>query len=428
MDPLGSRPAPHVRGESAPTTDAGAVASEPWEWSGSCAHTWTSSWRSCSRLPFSSSSISRSIASSASRSSPRSNSTKPWPSAWRSPSCCRWRCGRRSRCCLWRSPSALHAARPWCLRRVHQPHARGGADGLLGRRLGRRRVRPGRCARCRRIGRPGGDACLGRHAEPRDLAAPVFLLVGAWLLGLAVRSFRAARGDERSSARLDWESEVAAPDSAGRDEPVRELRDVIERAMSAVILQARNARRSLADDPASAQRALARGRDRRYRGARGDAAAYGTAAFARRHAAAGAAAGPGRPGLPRRAGHGGRAARSHAGRGTAAAADTGPRRGRLSGRPRSADGDARASHLGAARAWSCATSPTSCRSRSSTTASAAGDDAEKETAGLMAVRKEVAALGGTLDAGPGTSAATGCWRGCPTSPTGAEPLLSGMDG
>jgi len=30
-----------------------------------------------------------------------------------------------------------------------------------------------------------------------------------------------------------------------------------------------------------------------------------------------------------------------------------------------------------------------------------GDDVEEETAGLMAVRKDVAALGGTLDAGPG---------------------------
>jgi signal transduction histidine kinase len=94
-------------------------------------------------------------------------------------------------------------------------------------------------------------------AEPRDLAAPVFLLIGAWLLGLAVRSIRAGRDDDRVVGPLDWESGAGAPDSAGRDELVRELRDIIERAMSAVVLQARDARRSLEHDPAAAGRALA---------------------------------------------------------------------------------------------------------------------------------------------------------------------------
>ncbi len=94
-------------------------------------------------------------------------------------------------------------------------------------------------------------------AEPRDLAAPVFLLLGAWLLGLAVRSIRAARGDARISGGIEWEAGAGAPDSAGRDDTVRELRDVIERAMSAVILQSRNARRSLDADPGAAHRALA---------------------------------------------------------------------------------------------------------------------------------------------------------------------------
>ena len=94
-------------------------------------------------------------------------------------------------------------------------------------------------------------------AEPRDLAAPVFLLLGAWLLGLAVRSIRAARGDARVSGEIEWEAGAEVPDSAGRDDTVRELRDVIERAMSAVILQSRNARRTLDADPGAAQRALA---------------------------------------------------------------------------------------------------------------------------------------------------------------------------
>jgi glucose-6-phosphate-specific signal transduction histidine kinase len=87
-------------------------------------------------------------------------------------------------------------------------------------------------------------------------AVPAITLVGAWLIGLAVRSIRAARGDERVVGELDWESGTATPDSAGRDEIVRELRDIIERAMSAVVLQSRNARRSLDNDPAAAHRAL----------------------------------------------------------------------------------------------------------------------------------------------------------------------------
>ncbi len=93
--------------------------------------------------------------------------------------------------------------------------------------------------------------------DPDVHAVPALSLVAAWLLGLGIRSIRAGRGDERVAGDLDWEAGVAAPDSAGRDELVRELRDVIERAMSAVVLHSREARRTLDDDPRSAHRALA---------------------------------------------------------------------------------------------------------------------------------------------------------------------------
>lgn len=93
--------------------------------------------------------------------------------------------------------------------------------------------------------------------EAESHLAPALSLLGAWSLGLAARSIRAAHGDERVVGELDWEAGVAMPDSAGRDDTVRELRDVIERAMSAVVLHSRDARRTLEDDPRSAHRALA---------------------------------------------------------------------------------------------------------------------------------------------------------------------------
>jgi hypothetical protein len=96
----------------------------------------------------------------------------------------------------------------------------------------------------------------GTPASPRDIAGPVLVLLGPWLLGLAARGARARRGDARVLATRGWGSGVAAPDSAGRDETVRDLRDIIERAMSAVILQARTARRSLERDPHAAHEAL----------------------------------------------------------------------------------------------------------------------------------------------------------------------------
>ena len=97
----------------------------------------------------------------------------------------------------------------------------------------------------------------GPGLEARDVAWPVFVLVGAWLLGLAVRSVRVGRGDDRIVGRLDWEAAATVPDSIGRDDTVRELRDVIERSMSAVVLQARTARRVLTAEPEQARRSLA---------------------------------------------------------------------------------------------------------------------------------------------------------------------------
>jgi hypothetical protein len=110
------------------------------------------------------------------------------------------------------------------------------------------------------VGAMAGLAVLrtpGPGLEAREIAVPVFVLVGAWLLGLAVRSVRVGRGDDRIVGQLDWETAAGVPDSVGRDDTVRELRHVIERSMSAVVLQARTARRVLTDEPEQARRSLA---------------------------------------------------------------------------------------------------------------------------------------------------------------------------
>ncbi|HZW00285.1 MAG TPA: histidine kinase [Candidatus Deferrimicrobium sp.] len=97
----------------------------------------------------------------------------------------------------------------------------------------------------------------GPGLEAREVAVPVFVLIGAWLLGLAMRNLRVGRGDERVAGPADWEVAAGVPDSVGRDDTVRELRDVVERSMSAVVLQSRSARRALDGEPAQARRALA---------------------------------------------------------------------------------------------------------------------------------------------------------------------------
>ena len=110
------------------------------------------------------------------------------------------------------------------------------------------------------VGALGGLLVLrstGDGLEPREVAVPVVVVAGAWLLGLAVRSLRADRGDDRIRGMVDWELAATVPDSAGRDDTVRELRDVIERSMSAVVLQARAARRALDREPLEVRHALA---------------------------------------------------------------------------------------------------------------------------------------------------------------------------
>lgn len=94
--------------------------------------------------------------------------------------------------------------------------------------------------------------------EAREIAGPVLLLWGPWLLGQAVRRVRVGRRDERVGGVREWAwaNGDAAPDSAGRDETVRELRDVIERALSTIVLQAREARRTLDRDPRAAHESL----------------------------------------------------------------------------------------------------------------------------------------------------------------------------
>jgi signal transduction histidine kinase len=92
---------------------------------------------------------------------------------------------------------------------------------------------------------------------PRDVALPASLLGGAWLLGLVARSMRAARGDERVIGGTGWDAPRAVVSLAARDQAVRELRDTVERTMSVVILQSRAAGRVMGRDATAARAALA---------------------------------------------------------------------------------------------------------------------------------------------------------------------------
>jgi hypothetical protein len=94
--------------------------------------------------------------------------------------------------------------------------------------------------------------------EAQIIAAPVVKLFGPWLVGVLMRGVRARRGDPRvtSERRFSFGRGRPMPDSAGRDETVRELREVVERAMSTVVMGARDARDAMRGDPGRTERAL----------------------------------------------------------------------------------------------------------------------------------------------------------------------------
>lgn len=237
--------------------------------------------------------------------------------------------------------------------------------------------------------------------EPRDVAGPLALLLGAWLLGLAARSIRAGRGDDRVRADVDWEAAVGIPDSAGRDETVREIRDVIERSMSAVVLQARTARASLQRDPVRVQRALA------------IIEAAGSEALEETQRLTGLLLSP--DGTPLPEPRPGLADLDYL---TEQVTEAGlPVDTRVEGRPLPLTPDLDAVAYRVVHEALMSTLNHSTDAHSSVVVryepdelqveviddgiSIEGDDAGGGTAGLMAVRDEVAALGGTMDAGPG---------------------------
>ena len=91
---------------------------------------------------------------------------------------------------------------------------------------------------------------------PRDIATALLLLGGAWLAGLAAREVRVGRGHPRlagNAGRSTDDGDTLAPEHL---ELAREIRDVIERSLSVVVLQARSALRHLDQDPEKARHAL----------------------------------------------------------------------------------------------------------------------------------------------------------------------------
>lgn len=235
--------------------------------------------------------------------------------------------------------------------------------------------------------------------EPREIAGPVLVLWTPWLVGLAVRRVRAARGDVRVAG--GWSPDgVGGGLDAEREETVRELRELIERAMSSVIMHSREARRALRDDPRVADHSLQ------------VIEAAGTEALEETQRLTGLLLSPdgtqlttGGPGLAdidflaqevTRAGL--------------------PVATRVEGRPMplTPDLDAVAYRVvhealmatleGARDAKSEVViryEPDELQVEIVDDGVAVDDDAAKETAGLAEARKQVAVLGGTLDAGPG---------------------------
>jgi signal transduction histidine kinase len=237
--------------------------------------------------------------------------------------------------------------------------------------------------------------------QPREVALPIVLLIGPWVGGLAMRSLRAARGDERVAGGVDWAAVSGLPDAAGRDDTVRQIRDTIERSMSAVILQARAARASLTREPDRSLRALA------------VIEAAGTEALEETQRLAGLLLSPDGTPLPEP-----EPGLSDIDYLAAQVSDAGlPVDTRVEGRPvpLTPDLDAVAYRIVHEALMSTLHHSTDAHASvvvrfgrdelqievSDDGLSLADDDGLQETAGLMAVRDEVAGLGGTLDAGPG---------------------------
>jgi signal transduction histidine kinase len=241
----------------------------------------------------------------------------------------------------------------------------------------------------------------GDGLEPREVALPAVLLVGAWLLGLAVRSIRLDRGDERVRGDTDWRDGAVASDPSGRDQAVRDIRDVIERSMSAVILGARTVRASVPRDPARAHRAL------------DTIEAAGTEALEETQRLTGLLLSP--DGAPPFEPQPGLADLDYLAEQVTQAGlpvDT-----RVEGQPLPLSPDLDGVAYRVVHEALMSTLHHSVEAHSSVVIRYEPDelqvevsddgksledaDAAQETAGLLAVRREVAALGGTLDAGPG---------------------------
>jgi signal transduction histidine kinase len=242
--------------------------------------------------------------------------------------------------------------------------------------------------------RSAGDAL-----EARAVAVPVIVLIGAWLSGLAARSMRLARS-EGPRHGLDWNGLSAAPDSVGRDDTVRELRDVIERSMSTVVLQARHAHRSLPRDPDAVRHSLA------------IIEAAGTEALEETQRITGLLLSP--DGAPLPAPRAGLADLTYL---AEQVADAGlPVAIRVEGEPLPLTSDLDAAAYRVVHEALMSTLHHAQDARADvvvrylpdelqvevTDDGKPADDADgtQETAGLMAARDEVAAIGGTLDAGP----------------------------
>jgi hypothetical protein len=237
--------------------------------------------------------------------------------------------------------------------------------------------------------------------EAQLIAGPVVKLFGPWLVGVLVRGIRARRGDPRVARerRFSFGRGWPAPDSAGRDETVRELREVVERAMSTVIMGARDARDAMRGDPGRTERALAA------------IESAGTEALEETQRLTGLllspdgtpAPGP-QPGLADLAFLAEEMTRAGLPVDTHVTGRVVPLTPDLDGVAYRVVQEALVSALEGTRNGTAHVfvryEPEALAVEIADNGEAAGRDGKQETEGLLAVRKEVAALGGRLDAGP----------------------------